>query len=108
MGRRQPLWQTFGFSILFTVVWAAVSIWSAAGAWQETARFGPFFFVMIFFTMLATNRVSASVAARAAARQAARAPQRGPAVIPPTGERIDHNQRRRQRAERARSERRRR
>ncbi|MSQ30424.1 MAG: hypothetical protein EXR64_00125 [Dehalococcoidia bacterium] len=107
MGRRQPLRQTFFFSLVATAISSAVLAWTDGGGWADAASIAPLFFAMIFFTMLATNRLSSSLADRVAARQAAKAPPRGPAAVAPTGERPDHNQRRRQRADRARERRRR-
>ena len=107
MGRRQPLRQTFFFSLVATAISSAIVVWTDGGDWANVAQVSALFFVMIFFTMLATNRLSSSIAGRVAARQAAKAPPRGPATVAPTGERADHNQRRRQRADRARERRRR-
>lgn len=108
MGRPQSFRTTLTFALIATAIWSVVTVWLDGGSWRDSAKLAPFFFAMIFFTMLATNRLSTSLANRMAARQAARAPQRGPAVIAPTSDRVDHNQRRRQRADRARAERRRR
>ena len=108
MKRPQPLRTTIAFALIATAIWSVVTVWLEGGSWVDAAKFAPFFFAVLFFTMLATNRLSTSLANRVEARRAARAPQRGPAVVPPTSERVDHNQRRRQRADRARAERRRR
>ena len=107
MGRRQPLRQTLFFSLVATAISSAIVVYTDGGNWADAVRMSGLFFVMIFFTMLATNRLSSSIADRVAARQAAKAPPRGPTTVAPTGERADHNQRRRQRADRARERRRR-
>ncbi len=100
---------TLILSIGATVLWSIVTVKMEGGPWTSAAKFAPLFFVMIFGTMLATNRLSTMLANRMASRDAAKiAAKRGPVAVAPTSERIEHNQRRRKRADRARAERRRR
>ncbi|MFA7250058.1 MAG: hypothetical protein WC273_10555 [Dehalococcoidia bacterium] len=109
MGRRQSLRTTLLFSLVATAIWSVVLVYTDGGTWTDAAIRAPLFFAMIFFTMLASNRLTSWLANRIATREAAKAAaSRGPAVVPPSSERADHNQRRRQRADRARAERRRR
>ncbi len=109
MRRPQSLLATIALSLLATGVWSLVSVQLDGNRWSEALKFAPFFFTLIFATMLATNRVSTYLANRMAARNEAKAAAlRGPVAVAPTSDRIEHNQRRRQRAERARADRRRR
>jgi hypothetical protein len=110
MKRTQSIRSTFLFSLAGTVIWLGLLVYWEDYTPRNAAIISPLIFLMFFSTMLASNRLSTAVANRLAARKAARGPQRGPAVIPPTSERVEHNQRRRerQRAERARTDRRKR
>jgi len=109
MRKPQSLLSTFVLSVLATAVWSFVSVKMDSNPWQDALKFAPFFFALIFGTMLATNRLSIILANRMAKREAAKAAaNRGPVAPVATSERVEHNQRRRQRADRARAERRRR
>lgn len=109
MRRQQSIYTTFVLSVILTAVWSVATVKIEGGAWTDAAKVAPLFFAMIFFSMLATSRLSTYIANRVAARADAKAAaNRGPVAVPPTSDRIDHNQRRRQRADRARTERRRR
>ncbi len=107
MAGRQSLRSTIAISLLATVAWSVVTVWTDGGTWRDSLFLAPLFFAMIFFTMLATNRLSARLGARLEARQKAKQPQRGPTAVPPTSERSEHNQRRRERlrTDRARADR---
>ena len=108
MRRQQSIYTTFVLSVILTAVWSVATVKIEGGAWIDVPR-TVLFFTMIFFSMLATSRLSTYLANRVAARADAKAAaNRGPVAVPPTSDRIDHNQRRRQRADRARTERRRR
>ena len=110
MNRTQSIRTTFLFSLVGTIVWLGLLVWWEDYTPRNAVIISPLIFIMFFSTMLASNRLSAALARRAAARKAANAPQRGPAVIPPTSERVEHNQRRRERlrTERPRTDRRKR
>ena len=99
---------TAGLSGIAAVIWAIVTVWTDGGDSDSITgaiMLAPFFFALFFFTMLATNRLTSRLSDMAGARRAANAPPRGPAAVEPTSERVEHNQRRR---ERQRTDRRRR
>lgn len=110
MNRTQSVRATFLYSLAGTAVWMGLLVWWDQYTPRDAAIISPLIFVMFFSTMLASNRLSAALARRLDARRAARAPQRGPAVVEATSERVEHNQRRRERlrTERARTDRRKR
>lgn len=103
--RTQSVRATFLYSLAGTVVWLGLLVYWGEYSPQNALVILPFIFLMFFSTMLASNRLSAAVASRLEARRRAKEPQPGPAVVAPTSERVEHNQRRR---ERQRTERRRR
>jgi len=105
MKRTQSIQATALYSFAGTAIWLGLLVYWDEYTVRSALFIAPLIFVMFFSTMLASNRIAASLAARAEARRKAREPQRGPAVVPPTSERVEHNQRRR---ERQRTERRRR
>lgn len=107
MARRQSVRTTLLFAIAGTLVWVLVTKWVDDGGWREALLIAPLFFAMIFFTMLATNRISVMLQNRVEARRIEKdiaEGRRGPAEVAPTSDRIEHNVRRRsrQRAERRR------
>ena len=109
MGRNLTTRSTFLFAAGGTAVWLVVMRYMYQTSYQELAVTGAIYFVIIFGTMLMTNRMTGALTRRVEAREALkRAESRGPATTEPTSDRIEHNQRRRQRADRARAERRRR
>jgi hypothetical protein len=110
MNRTQSVRATFLYSLAGTAAWLGLLVWWEDYTPREAVMISPLILVMFFATMLASNRLTATLARRADARRAANAPQRGPAVIPPTSERVEHNQRRRERlrTERPRTDRRKR
>ena len=107
MRRQQSIYTTFVLSVILTAVWSVATVKIAGGAWTDAAKVAPLFFAMIFFTMLATNRISVMLQNRVEARRIEKdiaEGRRGPAEVAPTSDRIEHNVRRRsrQRAERRR------
>ena len=98
---------TLIWSLLFAIAWTAFGVYNNTYDWRGALLLGPVIFFMFFGTMLLSNRVSAALARRVDARNAAKAAAgRGPSTTEPSSERAEHNQRRRQRADRARAERR--
>lgn len=105
----QSLLTTVILSLIATAAWTVITVKMEDSPLTDALQFAPLFFGMIFGTMLLTNRISTSLSNRMASRNSAKqAAQRGPVNAPPTGDRIEHNQRRRQRSDRARADRRRR
>ncbi|MGE3855510.1 MAG: hypothetical protein AB7G21_00985 [Dehalococcoidia bacterium] len=105
MNRTQSIRATFLYSLVGTVLWLGLLVYWGEYTPTNALVIGPLIFLMFFSTMLATNRLSAALARRVEARRKANEPPRGPAVVAPTSDRVEHNQRRR---ERQRTERRRR
>ena len=97
MNRTQSVRTTFIFSLIGTVAWLGLLVWWEDYTPREAAIVSPLIFLMFFSTMLASNRMTAALARRADARRAAKLPPRGPAEVAATSERVEHNQRRRER-----------
>ena len=94
MGTRQSLRSSLVYAAVATAVWALVSV-----RWSDTTPraalvLAPVFFVMIFFTMRITNRLTEMIAKRFVKPPAARGAP-GRAAPEPSSERPEHAQRRR-------------
>jgi hypothetical protein len=98
--RALTLWQTFVWAIVLSAAWVGLQAWTSDERDVVTlASSAAFFFVIVFFSMRLSARVTTWTQSRFGSRSKAEPPAPPPES---TTERPEHAQRRRERARRRR------